>query len=133
MQHVFQTSAACILNVCSMYSRRVQHVFVMCAACIPDECSMYSRRVQHVFHIFCVQYFFTHPNSVDVGGVIHEANLMRNTTPAAIHPEKLLPKFCPLTKDTYPVFSKYPKFIVDYQVQEREQIRLEELEYLRER
>ena len=31
------------------------------------------------------------------------------------------------------MFNKYPKFIVDYQVRERERIRQEELQYLRER
>ena len=31
------------------------------------------------------------------------------------------------------MFNRYPKFIVDYQVQERERIRQEELQYLRER
>ena len=45
----------------------------------------------------------------------------------------MLGPFEPLTKGTYPVFNKYPKFIVDYQVQERERIRKEEIDYLRER
>ena len=31
------------------------------------------------------------------------------------------------------MFNKYPKFIVDYQVRERERIRQEEMQYLRER
>lgn len=31
------------------------------------------------------------------------------------------------------MFNKYPKFIVDYQVRERERIHQEELQYLRER
>ena len=31
------------------------------------------------------------------------------------------------------MFNRYPKFIVDYQVRERERIRQEELQYLRER
>ncbi len=76
----------------------------------------------------CLKYFFSNHNSVDVGAVIHEANLMRSTTPPSMHPEKLLPPFQPLTTDTYPIFSKYPKFIVDYQVPEREQIRPEEVD-----
>lgn len=45
----------------------------------------------------------------------------------------MLEQFVPLTKGTYPVFNRYPQFIVDYQVQERERIRQEELQYLRER
>jgi len=34
---------------------------------------------------------------------------------------------------TYPIFNKYPKFIVDYQANERERIRRDELDYLREK
>ena len=70
---------------------------------------------------------------MDIGAVIQEAYHMQQTTPPDIHPEKLLPSFEPLTSGTYPVFNKYPKFIVDYQVAERERIRKEELDYLRER
>ena len=65
--------------------------------------------------------------------MVREANLLRQTTPSELHPERLLDAFVPLTKGTYPVFNKYPKYVVDYQVQERQRIRLEELEYLRER
>jgi hypothetical protein len=70
---------------------------------------------------------------VDIGRVVTEANLLQQTTPHELHPELLLDPFVPLSKGTYPVFNKYPKYIVDYQVQERQRIRLEELEYLRER
>ena len=70
---------------------------------------------------------------MDVGKVILEANLMQQTTPSELHPEHLLEPFVPLTQGTYPVFNKYPKYIVDYQIQEQQRIRLEELEYLRER
>ena len=65
--------------------------------------------------------------------MIRDTNQFRQTTPPELHPERLLDSFVPLTKGTYPVFNKYPKFIVDYQIQERQRIRLEELEYLRER
>lgn len=70
---------------------------------------------------------------MDIGGVISEANLLQQSTSAEFHPEKLLGSFVPLTKGTYPVFNKYPQFIVDYQAQERAKMKLEELEYLRER
>ena len=33
----------------------------------------------------------------------------------------------------YPIFNKFPTFVVDFQVKERERIRQEELEYLRQR
>ena len=65
--------------------------------------------------------------------MIQEAYHLQKTTPTELHPERMLGPFEPLTKGTYPVFNKYPKFIVDYQVQERERIRREEIDYLRER
>lgn len=39
-----------------------------------------------------------------------------DATPESIHPIKILEELKPLTKGQYPVFNKYPKFIVDYQV-----------------
>ena len=79
------------------------------------------------------QYFFHHRSSLDIGAVIQEAYRLQQTTPPDIHPKRMLEPFAPLTRGTYPIFNKYPKFIVDYQVQERERIRHEELQYLRER
>ena len=80
-----------------------------------------------------LQYFFHHRYSLDIGAVIHEAYRLQETTPPDLHPEKMLEPFSPLTTGTYPVFNKYPTFIVDYQVGERERIREEENQYLRER
>lgn len=79
------------------------------------------------------KYFFHHRNAVDMKQVLKEAYRIMDATPESLHPRKLLTEFSPLTKGQYPVFNKYPKFIVDYQVQERERIRLEELDYLRQR
>ena len=79
------------------------------------------------------QYFFHHRNAVDVSQVIQEAYRLMDTTPKDIHPQGMMEEFTPLTKSQYPVFNKYPKFIVDYQVQERERIRQEETEYIRQR
>uniref|UniRef100_A0A3B3CDS0 TBC1 domain family member 31 n=1 Tax=Oryzias melastigma TaxID=30732 RepID=A0A3B3CDS0_ORYME len=56
------------------------------------------------------EYFFHHRNNLDVGAMIKEAY-----------------------SGQYPVFNKYPEFIVEYQSRERERIRLQEMEYLRER
>lgn len=83
--------------------------------------------------IVSLQYFFRHRSSLSVGAVIQEAYRLQQTTPPELHPERMLEPFAPLTKGSYPVFNKYPKFIVDYQVRERERIRQEELHYLRER
>ncbi|KAL8615313.1 hypothetical protein ACOMHN_038052 [Nucella lapillus] len=79
------------------------------------------------------QYFFHHRNAVDVRQVIKEAYRLSEATPPELHPEGKLQPFTPLTQGQYPIFNKYPKFIVDYQVQERERIRQEETEYLRKR
>ncbi len=62
------------------------------------------------------QFFFHHRNAVDVGQVIKETYRLMETTPEDIHPECLLSGFEPLTPGQYPVFNKYPQFIVDYQV-----------------
>lgn len=83
--------------------------------------------------LILLQHFFHHPPSLDVGVVIQEAYRMQETTPPDIHPEKLLTPLVPLTRGTYPVFNRYPKFIVDYQAREREKIRREEEDYLRQR
>ncbi|CAJ1062028.1 TBC1 domain family member 31 [Xyrichtys novacula] len=79
------------------------------------------------------EYFFHHRNNLDVGAMIKEAYQLMSSTPADIHPKTLLSDFTPLTKGQYPVFNHYPEFIVEYQSREREKIRLQELEYLRER
>ncbi|ELK26178.1 WD repeat-containing protein 67 [Myotis davidii] len=79
------------------------------------------------------QYFFHHRNNLDISVVIREVYHLMDTTPADIHPESMLSAFVALTKGQYPVFNQYPKFIVDYQTQERERIRNDELDYLRER
>ncbi|KAM6411400.1 TBC1 domain family member 31 isoform 2-T2 [Pluvialis apricaria] len=79
------------------------------------------------------EYFFHHRNNLDINVVIKEAYHLMEATPLDIHPRRMLDDFIPLTKGQYPVFNKYPKFIVDYQSQERERIRQDEIEYLRER
>ncbi|XP_018122050.1 TBC1 domain family member 31 isoform X1 [Xenopus laevis] len=79
------------------------------------------------------EYFFHHRNNLDISNMIREAYHLMDTSPAEIHPQRLLSDFEPLTRGQYPIFNKYPKFIVDYQGQERERIRQEEMEYLRER
>ncbi|XP_069549171.1 TBC1 domain family member 31 isoform X1 [Brachyistius frenatus] len=79
------------------------------------------------------EYFFHHRNNLDVGAMIKEAYRLVGSTPADVHPRTMLADFTPLTKGQYPVFNHYPEFIVEYQSQEREKIRLQEMEYLRER
>ncbi|XP_030013190.1 TBC1 domain family member 31 [Sphaeramia orbicularis] len=79
------------------------------------------------------EYFFHHRNNLDVGAMIKETYRLMSNTPAHIHPRTLLSDFTPLTRGQYPVFNHYPEFIVEYQSREREKIRLQEMEYLRER
>ncbi|NWU84102.1 TBC31 protein, partial [Onychorhynchus coronatus] len=79
------------------------------------------------------EYFFHHRNNLEVTAVIKEAYRLMEATPLDIHPQRVLEDFTPLTKGQYPIFNKYPKFIVDYQAQERERIRQDEMEYLKER
>nr|XP_012598767.1 TBC1 domain family member 31 isoform X2 [Microcebus murinus] len=79
------------------------------------------------------EYFFHHRNNLDISVVIREVYHLMETTPTDIHPNSMLDAFVALTKGQYPVFNQYPKFIVDYQTQERERIRNDELDYLRER
>jgi len=79
------------------------------------------------------EYFFHHRNNLDISIVIREVYHLMDTTPTDIHPNSMLHVFVALTKGQYPVFNQYPKFIVDYQTQERERIRIDELDYLRER
>lgn len=70
---------------------------------------------------------------MDINVVIKEAYHLMEATPLDIHPQRMLDDFTPLTKGQYPVFNKYPTFIVDYQAQEWQKIRQDEIEYLRER
>ncbi|KAG7474161.1 TBC1 domain family member 31 [Solea senegalensis] len=79
------------------------------------------------------EYFFHHRNNLDLGAMIKETYRLMSSTPADIHPRTMLSDFTPLTNGQYPVFNQYPEFIVEYQSQEREKIRLQEMEYIRER
>uniref|UniRef100_A0A8C9IJT3 TBC1 domain family member 31 n=1 Tax=Piliocolobus tephrosceles TaxID=591936 RepID=A0A8C9IJT3_9PRIM len=79
------------------------------------------------------EFFFHHRNNLDINVVIRQVYHLMETTPTDIHPNSMLHVFVALTKGQYPVFNQYPKFIVDYQTQERERIRNDELDYLRER
>jgi len=65
---------------------------------------------------FVEQYYFHHRNAMSVGELLKEAQHIMDSTPTDIHPQNMLEDFSPLTKGQYPIFNKYPKFIVDYQV-----------------
>ena len=80
-----------------------------------------------------VKYFFHHRNPLSVGHLLAEARKMHKLTPSGIDPCKLLSSFEPLTKGSYPVFNKRPKFISDYQAIEKNKILAQEVNYLKER
>ena len=73
-------------------------------------------RVSSKLSYLRLQYFFHNRNAVEVGSVIREAYRLQDSTPAEVHPKRMLEPFSPLTRGQYPVFNKYPKFVVDYQV-----------------
>ena len=75
----------------------------------------------------------TQKNTIPVVKIIKEAYRIKLSTPSEICPVKNLTKFNPLSTPTYPVFDKYPIFIVDYQKRERQRIRDEEMLYLQNR
>ncbi|KAL4616977.1 TBC1 domain family member 31 [Arapaima gigas] len=79
------------------------------------------------------EYFFHHRNNLDIDTLIKETYRLMDSTPTEIHPCSMLDDFEPLTRGQYPIFNKYPTFIVEYHSQERNRIRQEEAEYLRER
>ena len=62
------------------------------------------------------QYYFHHRNALSVTQLLKEAYRLMEATPNDLHPRGALEDFLPLTEGLYPVFNKYPKFIVDFQV-----------------
>eukprot|EP00794_Sanderia_malayensis_P018697 gene18697-20585_t len=79
------------------------------------------------------KFFFHHRNAIDVNALIKETYRLYESTPDDIHPKRMISEFIPLTRGQYPIFDKYPKFVVDYLIQERERIRQDEQEYLRQK
>lgn len=79
------------------------------------------------------QSFYRHQNCITTSDILQRALALDCITPADIHPGRLLTKYEPLSQGQYPLFQKYPKFIVDFQIRERDRIREEEKEYLRQR
>ena len=79
-------------------------------------------------------YFFHRKNPVNVAKIVEAAYTYAQSTPAKIDPdENSYHPFFPLTIGQYPVFNKFPAYIVDYEIQERERIRDEEVRFLEQR
>ena len=78
-------------------------------------------------------YFFKHRNAANIRSVIKEANQLADCTPDNVNPIKLLDGFMPLSVSQYQAFNKYPDFVVDFEAKEREKLKDDEVEYLKEK
>nr|CAD7441920.1 unnamed protein product [Timema bartmani] len=79
------------------------------------------------------EFFYSNPNPIDMKRFISKTYYLLNKTTNEIHPRQYLRDFEPLKKGAYPVFTDYPKNIVDYQARHLEQIQEEEAEMVREK
>jgi len=79
------------------------------------------------------EYFFHHRNPVDLSATMQEAYRIFSSSPKDCNPKDFLESFQPLTQQQYPVMNSYPKFVVNYLIEERDRIRQEELEYLKQK
>jgi len=75
-----------------------------------------------------IQFFFHRHNAVNMNEFINLAYILDRNTPANIHPPRT--QLIPLPRGGYPVFNKYPIYVVDFQAKERERIQEEERQYL---
>ena len=78
-------------------------------------------------------YFFHHRNAANIRAVIREANRLVDITPESVNPIKLLEPFNPLSIGQYQAFNKYPNYVVDFEAQERNKLKDDEIEYLKEK
>lgn len=76
------------------------------------------------------EHFFHYQNAIDMKRFISKTYSLCRKTTDEIHPRQYLLPFTPLPKDSYPIYNQYPKFILDYQSKQLEQIRKEEDEIL---
>ncbi|KAL7984091.1 hypothetical protein Chor_002661 [Crotalus horridus] len=131
----FEVVATVIINWCQHWFEFFPNPPINVLSMVENILAHHDKELLHHLMKYNItsQYFFHHRNHLDVSVVIREAYHLMECTPDDIHPVRMLEDFAPLTKGQYPIFNKYPKFIVDYQSQERERIRQEEIEYLRER
>ncbi|XP_020944621.1 TBC1 domain family member 31 isoform X4 [Sus scrofa] len=131
----FEVVATLIINWCQHWFEYFPNPPINVLSMIENVLAFHDKELlQHfIEHDITSQYFFHHRNNLDISAVIKEVYRLMDTTPTDIHPDSMLDAFVALTKGQYPVFNQYPKFIVDYQTQERERIRKDELDYLRER
>uniref|UniRef100_A0A5F8A1U4 TBC1 domain family member 31 n=1 Tax=Macaca mulatta TaxID=9544 RepID=A0A5F8A1U4_MACMU len=131
----FEVIATLIINWCQHWFEYFPNPPINILSMIENVLAFHDKELLRHFidHDITSQFFFHHRNNLDINVVIRQVYHLMETTPTDIHPDSMLNVFVALTKGQYPVFNQYPKFIVDYQTQERERIRNDELDYLRER
>ncbi|KAK3924954.1 TBC1 domain family member 31 [Frankliniella fusca] len=78
------------------------------------------------------EFFFRNQNPIDMKYFLKKSYELMETTSEQYHPKQYFKPFSPLTKGNYPVFSEFPKFIVNYQKEQRDSIRQEEENILQE-
>jgi WD40 repeat protein len=78
-------------------------------------------------------FFFQRRNTTNVTNIILNAYNIKSKTPSSLDPSSFLKPFEPSTKGEYPIFNKYPQFIVNYQSRMKDKIRQEEVEYIKKR
>eukprot|EP00462_Mataza_sp_D1_P006339 CAMPEP_0175123092 /NCGR_PEP_ID=MMETSP0087-20121206/2059_1 /TAXON_ID=136419 /ORGANISM="Unknown Unknown, Strain D1" /LENGTH=1672 /DNA_ID=CAMNT_0016404761 /DNA_START=177 /DNA_END=5195 /DNA_ORIENTATION=- len=72
-----------------------------------------------------IDFFLRHKNPVKVNELVAEAYKMLSSSPDSVFAS--VPAFEPLPQHAYPIFSKfYPKYVVDFHLQERQLIQQEE-------
>ncbi|KAL2919956.1 hypothetical protein HK105_200022 [Polyrhizophydium stewartii] len=79
------------------------------------------------------KYFFCRRNASNLTRILKEAYRLQSVTPTSLAPSTFLAPFTPCLRGEYPIFNKYPEFIVNYQSQMRDKIRSDEAEYVRKR
>lgn len=79
------------------------------------------------------EYFFQRRNAVRVTSVILLAYKLQESTPASLSSASFVASFTPCLTGEYPMFNKYPEFIVNYQSKMKDKIRKEEEDYVRKR
>ena len=79
-------------------------------------------------------FYLTRVNVVNIKHVINRAYTMMKSTPKSLISNRgLCNTFEPLSQGSYPIYNKYPTYIVNYRNQLKEKIRFQEQEYIRRR
>ncbi|CAD5117568.1 DgyrCDS6328 [Dimorphilus gyrociliatus] len=106
---------------------------IVATVLIPAYCTISRSALLKITEFEDFEFFFHNRNAISISSLIKEVYRLMDITPDDVHPKAFVEEFEPLLQIQYPVFNKYPKFIVDYQAKERERILSEEKEIARQR